>query len=115
MIIGNLPVITLHPENISIILTNTYTTIQLKCEAVGASSYEWQTRSGKSLTGVTGWKTSVLTLYNVSISDNDDYQCVATNASGSSFSYYATLDINGMYVMIPLSLANGCVFYHIHN
>ena len=115
MIIGNLPVITLHPDNISIILTNTYTTIQLKCEAEGALSYEWQTRSGKSLTGVTGWNTRVLTLYNVSISDNDDYQCVATNASGSSFSHYATLDIEGTYVMIALNLANRSVFYYIHN
>ena len=100
MIIGNLPVITLHPENISIILTNTYTTIQLKCEAEEALSYEWQTRSGTSLTDATGWNTRVLTLYNVSISDNDDYQCVATNASGSSFSHYATLYIEGMYIHI---------------
>ena len=50
------------------------------------------------LTDVTGWDTNILTLYNVSISDNDDYRCVATNASGSSFSYYATLLIEGMYV-----------------
>ena len=73
----------------------------MKCEAEGASSYEWQTQSGKSLTSTTGWDTNILTLYNVSISDNDDYQCVATNASGSSFSYYATLLIEGMYKELP--------------
>ena len=90
----------MHPDNNTIILTNTSTMVELLCEAEGALSYEWQTRSGKSLTGVTGWNTNNLTLYNVSMNDNDDYQCVATNASGSSFSRYATLDINGMYVCI---------------
>ena len=80
----------------------------MECEAVGALSYEWQTGSGKLLTGVTGWDTNILTLYNVSISDNDDYQCVATNASGSSFSYYATLLFEGMYVATQLNyLENG--------
>ena len=86
----------MHPDNNAIILTNTSTMVQLSCEAEGALSYEWQTRSGKSLTGVTGWNTNNLTLYNVSISDNDGYQCVATNASGSSSSYYGTLNIDGM-------------------
>lgn len=90
----------MHPNNKMLILTNTSTTVQLLCVAEGALSYEWQTRSNKSLTGVAGWNTSVLTLYNVSISDNDDYQCVATNASGSSFSHYATLYIEGMYIHI---------------
>ena len=81
------------------ILINTSTVIQLKCEAVGALSYEWQTGSGKSLTGVTGWNTNILTLYDVSLADNDDYRCVATNASGSSPSYYATLLVEGMYII----------------
>ena len=105
-ITGNLPHITTHPSNMTIILTNTSTMVQLKCEAEGASGYEWQTQSGKLLTGVTGQNTKVLTLYNLSMVDNDEYQCKATNDSGSSFSYFATLYVEGMYV---------CIYTYVYN
>lgn len=90
----------MHPSNMTIILTNTSTMVQLKCEAEGATEYEWQTQSGKSLTGVTGSDTKVLTLHNLSLADEDEYRCMATNASGSSFSHFATLYIEGMYVYV---------------
>ena len=67
----------------------------MNCEAVGAVSYRWQTRSGNLQTNAIGWNSNTLILNNVSISDNDTYQCVATNASGSSFSYSATLHVIG--------------------
>ena len=93
--IGHYPVITIHPENISIILTNTSTVVQLNCEAVVDVSYRWQTKSGILQTNAIGWNSNTLTLNNLSISDNDSYQCVATNDSGSSFSYSATLHVIG--------------------
>ena len=68
-------------------------------------SYEWKTRSSKSLTDVTGWNTNILTLYNVSMADNDDYRCVATNASGSNPSYYATLLVEGTCAMTTVIIA----------
>ena len=95
--IGHYPLITIHPENISIILTNTSTVVQLNCEAVVDVSYRWQTRSGNLQTNAIGWDSNTLTLNNLSISDNDTYQCVATNYSGSSFSYSATLHVIGTH------------------
>ena len=39
--------------------------------------------------------TNTLTLINLQPEDAGNYRCVATNASGSSESNYATVDING--------------------
>lgn len=94
--VGHLPVITVHPDNKTMILTNTSTTAQFNCEAVGVVSYEWKTQSGDIPTNAIGWNSNILTLNNLSMSDNDSYQCVASNSSGNSSSYFATLLIESM-------------------
>ena len=67
----------------------------LTCEADGASLYNWQRQNGTIPLDSTGVNTNTLTLINLQPEDAGNYRCVATNASGSSESYYANLTING--------------------
>ena len=77
-----------------LLLTNNYN-YSLTCEADGATSYNWERQSGSIPSGATGVNTNTLTIINLTPEDAGNYRCVATNASGSSQSNYATLTVNG--------------------
>ena len=70
--------------------------MSLTCEADGASSYNWERQNSVIPSGSVGVNTNTLTLINVQPEDAGNYRCVATNASGSSFSNYANLVVDGI-------------------
>ena len=77
-------------------LANDTTSVPLSCEADGAASYKWERQSGNIPSGVIVVNTSTvttLTIINLLLEDAGNYRCVATNASGSSVSTYASLVI----------------------
>jgi len=76
-------------------LVNNNTNVSLTCVADGASSFKWERQNGDIPSDAIGVNSNTLTLINVQPEDAGNYQCVATNASGNSSSYYATLTING--------------------
>ena len=81
--------------NTTVTLVNDTTIVSLTCEADGATSYNWERQSGSIPSGATEVSTSTLTIINLTPEDAGNYRCVATNASGSSVSNYATLTVNG--------------------
>ena len=81
--------------NRTINLVNDNTNVSLSCEADGASSYTWERQNDVIPSDSFGVNTNTLTLINLQPEDAGNYRCVATNASGSEESEYASLTING--------------------
>ena len=94
-LIGNVPVITIDPVDILIKDDTSTTNVSFTCEAEGATSYKWEKQSGNISSNATGVNTTVLTINSIQPDDIGRYRCVATNASGSIYSEYAMLSING--------------------
>ena len=88
------PIITKHPMDTVIQLYSNFTNHTLTCEAVGASSYNWERQNDVIPSDSTGMNTNTLTLINLQPEDAGNYRCVATNASGSSQSNYAVVTIS---------------------
>ena len=85
-----MPVITNNPVDV-MIKGNGSINISFTCGAEGATSYKWERQGGDISSDPTGVNTSVLTIYNIQPNDTGYYRCIASNASGSSFSKYAML------------------------
>ena len=93
--IGNIPKIVKYPKDVSVDLNSNFVNVTLTCEADGATSYNWKRHSGSIPSGAIGVNTNTLTIINLQPEDAGNYRCVATNASGSSYSEYATIIVKG--------------------
>jgi len=94
-LLGTPPFIEADPMNTTVELLNDTTSVSLICEADGAISYYWERQGDNISTDATGLKTNNLTIFNITPEDADNYRCVASNASGTSYSSFAKLTIIG--------------------
>ena len=84
-----------NPSDKSVDLKSNFINLTLTCEADRATSYNWERQSGSVPSGATGINTNALTIINLQPEDAGNYRCVASNASGSSYSEYASVIVKG--------------------
>ena len=92
------PAIILHPSSKTVFWTQIKSTnMTLTCMANETSSYYWERQNGNIPFTSIGVRTNTLTLINVQPGDAGRYRCAAFvwNVCSHSFSYYATVTING--------------------
>ena len=100
--IASLPQIYLHPMSKIVRITNDSVRIDFICMADGALSYFWLKENGSISSTAEGINTNNLLLQNILPSDSGRYQCVAVNENGRSYSNYATLTVEGNYIIIVI-------------
>jgi len=83
------------PKDLSVELNSNFVNVTLTCEADGVTSYNWERQNGSIPSGAIAINTNTLTIINLQPEDAGNYRCVATNASGSSYSEYATVVVKG--------------------
>ena len=96
--LGNVPHFSIQPQSQTVLFNQKEKSVSLRCAAIGAKSYAWERWGGSIPYRAIGVNTDTLTIVNIQPEDDGIYQCVATNASGTSYSKYATLNVTGMYV-----------------
>ena len=89
--VGNLPVIIANPVDKMIKSDSNTESVSFTCEAEGATAYRWEKQDDDISSDATGVNTNVLTIHNLQPDNAGYYRCIASNASGSSFSEYAVL------------------------
>jgi len=97
---GNLPVIVKNPVGRSVTLNHNDASVGVTCSADGAKSYKWEKQNSVVSSRAMGVNTNTLTIINLQPEDAGNYRCVATNASGSSYSEYAIINIDGKVIRI---------------
>ena len=85
-------------ESVTLTQTATFT-----CFATGYNvQYQWTIGSGSFPSKVTGINTTTLVIPDVRSSDDNTYNCVASNEGGSATSNSTTLTVTGMTMMMLL-------------
>ena len=85
-------------------INNNSTTATFNCMAYGASSYYWSRETGDIPSNAMGIKSNTLMLQNILPPDSGNYQCIAENEHGKTFSNYAMFTVKGNIKII-------CQFY----
>ena len=88
--------------NKTIRITNDSVRVDFICMANGALSYFSLKENGSISSTAEGINTNNLLLQNILPSDSGRYQCVAVNENGRSYSNYATLTVEGNYIIIVI-------------
>jgi len=73
-------------------LFNNITNVSMNCKADGASHYYWENHNGNYISLADA---NIFTFTKLKPENAGSYRCVATNASGASYSNYAELTIYG--------------------
>jgi len=94
ILLGILPIITMHPMSITIHLSDT-TSVTLLCEANEALSYQWEKENGDILCNAKGIDNNTLIIENLLPKHSGKYRCIARNENGTTLSNYATLTVLG--------------------
>ena len=89
-----------NPIGTIIRLKDNFTTVSFTCQADGATSYYWERQHGSIPSSAIGVNTSNLTLINLRLEDAGNYRCIGINGSGSTESEYATLTLEGSYIIV---------------
>ena len=90
------PEIYLHPSSLNVTIQDNSTSVTFNCMADGALLYYWVKENDNISSTAEGINTNTLVLHNILPPDNGNYQCVAVNEYGRSFSNYATLTVAGI-------------------
>ena len=88
--------------NKTVRINNDSVRVELMCMADEALSYYWLKENGSISPTAEGINTSNLLLQNILPSDSGQYQCVAVNENGKSYSNYAMLTVEGDYAIIAI-------------
>ena len=110
------PTITLHPSNYTLVYFNkTSVNLTLNCMANETSLYYWERLNGNIPFTSIGVRTNTFTLINVQLGDAGKYRCVAFVCSNAdhSFSYYATVTVNGKLLYIYYCYYITCINMYI--
>jgi len=89
------PTITAHPRSVAVTISNENESLSLTCDAEIAVLYCWERQDGNIPYGATGVDSNTLTLTNLMPTHAGNYRCVVSSKSGSNFTDYATVTING--------------------